>query len=198
MADGQVIMEQMLQSQRVQNVFTFTNLPNDSVTRQEWADNFRAQMSIDLPAGTFSNQWLTEGVTFKYNDSFPSFSVTVPFSAGDFTGIGVSALANQTALLVSTLYAGQKPNRGRVYFAGNTEQDFDATGRFTGAVRDTRVDFIESLRDGILWDGGVQVSQLRIGRVDSQGTLILSNPVETVRGTLVPATQRRRRIGSGI
>lgn len=197
MPDGSIVIEGRQYSKVVQNVLVMSNLPVDAITRQEFADNFRTALGLHIPLASLTTEYSIIGITFKYNASFPSFSVFTGFTAGDFVGTASGPATTQSAVLVSTSYAGPKPNRGRTYFGGNIKANLDATGRWTAATRDSRVDFITALRDGILWNGGAQVSQLRIARLNAQGTITFSNPVESVRGTTIPRTQKRRVVDVG-
>lgn len=198
MTDGTIILEQNCLGSRIQNVMVFTDIPTDSVGRQEVADAIYDQYNSLGISNHLHTQWDIFGVTFRYNDSLPIFSVLVPFTAGAYNGVQSSPQASQVAMLVSTQYVGATPNRGRAYFGGFAENALNNSGLFTSPAMDDFTALMEYFRDGIPWNGGANVAQLRIARRAFDGTIATSNPVETVLAQENPASQRRRRIGQGI
>lgn len=199
MADGTVVLNQRLLAQTLQNVLVFSNIPTDEPGRQSMADGLRTSFAGTIPQTERSNNWQLENVTFIYNDSLPIYSVDVDFTLGPYVGSdAANNLPLQVALLVKTAIVAAPPNRGRTYFGGLTTAAINDSAEFGSTHIQSCVDFLEDLADGISYTGGAGVAYLRIARRDAAGTIIASNPVESITGDANPATQRRRRKGVGI
>ena len=198
MADGTLILEQTSLGQRIQNVLVFTDIPTDSAGRQEVADAIYDLYNANGVSTHMHTQWEIFGITFRYNESLPIFSVLVPFTAGAYNGVQSSPMANQVSMLVSTQYVGGTPNRGRAYFGGFSEGALNNSGLFAGVALTDYTALMEAFRDGIPWDAPNHLMQLRIARRSVNGTINFTNPVETVLAQENPAIQRRRRIGQGL
>lgn len=191
MADGFMILNQVLFGEAVKNVLAFSNMAYSPDDVKEWADNFRGDWDNELTQ-YLSTSWSMDTLTFVFNPGPNQFSVEQDFSLGTLTGtVSTDALPNQTSLLVSTQYVGPRPNRGRVYFAGLGENNL-TQGLFTVAA----VTAFENAVDkwaSIGVNGAAGTIFLRIARRAANGSILTSNPVDVAIGREIPATQRRRR-----
>jgi len=198
MTVGTVILEQRSQGSRVQNVMVFDDVPTNALDRQFVADEIRQRYEDEGISVHCSTAWEIFGVTFRYNATFPAFSVLVPFTGGPLDGVQSASQANAVALLVSTQFVGQTPNRGRAFFPGLAETAMGNDGQFNSLSVGDFVALMEGFRDGIPYGGGGANMVLRIATRSFQGTITTHNPVESVVGVTNPSTQRKRRVGTGI
>ncbi len=192
MADVIVTANQSLYGKYAANVFCFNNLVNDATRLQTFADNFRAEWATHLAGGQHIN-WSLDSLTFSFIDGASiDFSLTVGFTSGPLNGSNaVDESVAQTALLVSNAYIGSRPNRGRTYLMGFTENSL-TDGLFSQSLRDAAELFMEALIAGI--SDGVGDAFLRIlRRPSSVFPVYTSNPVDTCTAQVSPASQRRRR-----
>jgi len=198
MTVGTIILEQRSQGSRIQNVMVFDDIPENAADRLEVADAIRQAYEDEGISVHCATSWEIFGVTFRYNATFPAFSVLVPFTGGPLNGVQSASQANQVALLVSTQFVGQTPNRGRVYFGGLAETALDNDGQFGSLAVNDFVALVEGFRDGIAYSGISGNATLRIATRSFAGTITTNNPVESVLGVTNPSTQRKRRVGVGI
>jgi len=192
MANFQVRLDQVIDSEVIYNI-TYWEFPaDDVVTLQEFADALRTSY-VDNTVGKFASAWTLEGITLRQMDGGGAFTFFQPFTDGPLPGDNLNHLLPFTnALLVSTGYVGSRPNRGRIYFGGLTEAANNPNGRWD---EDSSLDFeamVQEWRDGLSTSAGSVF--LRIARPDFDNNVWeLSNPVNTVASRRVPATMRSRR-----
>lgn len=194
--DGFITLNQTLYGQEVLNVLAFTNMLDDDAWRLDVANDFRGSLGGATLVDRVP-EWTFNSVTFSYiSGATISFSVEVAPANGTLAGIATSdGMPSTNALLVSTQYAGTTPNRGRIYFTGLGEAA-QTGGVWNSAVVDRFRFLVEYWRDGIGPAG--QEAFLHIAsRPTITRPSFLLNPVQTVIGRSICATQRRRRIGSG-
>lgn len=194
MADTIVVANQTLFGEYCANVFCFSNIVQDIPSFQTFADNFRASWAAGF-AGAQTNQWTLESLTFQVIDvDSVVYSIELSFTSGPLVGgQAAEALANQTSLLVSTLYVGAKPNRGRTYLLGLTETSL-VNGLFSASVVASAEALVQDFVDGT--DDGNGLCFMRILRRPSNVfPAYVSSPISSVIGRNNPATQRSRRRG---
>lgn len=196
MADGTVVLNQSLLAKTFVNVLVFSNMPEGEQEFQTVADNIRGFFAASDYLDFLSQEWRLNSITLAFNSDFPSFSVEVPFTSGPLAGTSSGdPLSTRTALLASTSLIGVPPNRGRIYLGGLTEAGNDNTGKFNATVRGHAQELIEEFAlEGV--PTGSNSMFLRIGRRDNAGTIIASNPVQSVVMRANPATIMNRRQGS--
>lgn len=195
MPDVTVVLRQTYQAQQVRNVLVFNNFREPEPDIQEFADAIR--MGFDTTVKQYlSTAWRLDSIDVVYNDTAPVYTINVPFTAGALTGTSANLpTANQSSLLVSTVYAGQPPNRGRIYFAGVTGEQMTAGGLWVSAPGLAFQTMVTAWLNGITTDTNQMF--LRIARRDVAGLIDISSPVTSCQYRGIPATQRRRRIGQG-
>lgn len=199
MADVTIRLDARLFGNVVNNVTVWSNGPETQEDRESFVDAFRLDFIAAGVLNDLVTDWQLDGLTFIYNETVPSFSVTVPFPGGPLVGDGTGdTVATQTALLVSTQYVGPPPNRGRIYFAGLEKDNLGSSGFWAAAVVDQFQELVTGWSQGLSYAGGSNVAFLRIARRNPDGSLDITNPVEEAIGRRNPTTQRRRRIGQGI
>lgn len=199
MAIFQVTHKMRLHLQEIRNIYYYETITgNPSVSEwQDICDEIRADWFAAV-AGMIL-EWAWYGIDYRQVDiaGLPSFSV-VP-TAGEVVGTSVNdGLPTQIAILVSAKENVTKPNRVRTYYGG-----VDETGVIDSLVAaGTRTAF-ENLFDlqSVLNAAGTNELQ-RVSVVWNAGhtQVVDFNNVAGAAGvcSLVPATQRRRRIGVGI
>jgi hypothetical protein len=197
MPNFQVRFDQLLDTEVIYNVTNWEFPGNTLAMKQQFADVIRNLYAVNL-ASALTNQWSMQSMTFRQMDGGGAFTEIIDFTSGELVGTSAAnMLPTQTALLVSLGYLGPRPNRGRIYFAGLTEDSNNGSGEVLSSTRDTFAGVVEAMADGITLTGGAAF--LRIARPDySTNTWTLNNPVETVIGRTFWATQRRRRKGVGV
>lgn len=196
MPDVTVVLNQTLNGQQVRNVTVWNNFREPEPDVQEFADAIRAGFLSNV-ASRMVNSWTLDSIDVIYNDQPPVYSINVPFTLGPLVGTSADrSLANQTALLVSTQYQGAPPNRGRIYFAGCSNLQLEDEGLWQAGTLNAFQLMVEAWKDGITTTDNAFF--LRIARRDAQGIITVSSGVSTCIARPVPATQRSRRIGSGI
>jgi hypothetical protein len=195
MADVIVTSNQRLFNKPVKNVLCFGNLVDDPVILQTFANSFRASY-VQHINNFLATEWSLDNLTFSFIDATTVlYSVTYDFDLGVLVGGNTADnIAAQTALLVSTQRQNTKPNRGRVYIAGVTDQHL-ANGLFVQSVLDAAENLVDQWRTGL--DIGGSTSNLRILRRPSASfPNYVSNGVDSVIPRPSPAVQRSRRINA--
>jgi len=195
MADALITLNQTLGSEYAANVLCFSNVREDENQLQAIADAIRFEYETHV-RDVLSTSWSLDSIDVSFlGDTEITYTVNVPFTDGPLAGADPDdILPTQCALLASTSYVGPKPNRGRIYFMGLTENNTEdgvwtapTIGRFALLV-DEFVQGIVSAPDTVF---------LRIlGRpIPDKRPTYISSPVQlaTIRGRV--ATQRRRRRG---
>jgi hypothetical protein len=198
MSRFQIRLNQTLASQTVYNV-TYWDLPGETELELEaFADALRASFASGGIAAPMSNLWSLNSIQARLMEGDGPFSQLVGFTSGAFAGVNaVAPLPLQSALLISLSALAPRPNRGRIYFAGLTE-DANTT---SAQVLSTTRDIFEALVTE--WAAGLTTSEgdafLRIVRPNfTTNVWTLFNPVDFVVSSQEWATQRRRRRGVGI
>lgn len=197
MADGTIVLNQTYYSQQVRNVLVWNNMVNTPEYRTEMADAIRLSFLSNV-SNACDDGWTLDNVTFIYNDVAPIFSTTTEFSLGPLQGgtAGV-AMPTQSCLLVSTSIVGPPPNRGRIYFAGQSKNQIGGDSAQWSASRLLEYQtMVEEWRDGLVLPTAGS-SFLRIARRDAAGIITLTSGIQDVTAQPVPAGQSRRRIGRG-
>lgn len=195
MADATIVFNQTYLNQQIRNVTVWNNFRDPEPDLQELADALRGGYTAGAQA-QLSLQWSLDSITFVFNDTAPVWSLEVPFTAGPLVGTNNGGdLMTQAALLVRTVHVGPPPNRGRVYFGGIPATALDNAGQWTAAVASTFEDMVQVWANGITTDSNQFF--LRIASRDAAGIITASSAVTIAEGIENPATQRRRRIGSG-
>jgi hypothetical protein len=195
-----ITLKQRWLLQEVRNVFyTETQVGNPSPS--EWVDmadevreDYDAYLDLYL-----SPQWAFYAIDYRIVDTpgLPTFSA-VP-TAGEIVGAGVGDdTPTQIAMLVSVKAPTTRPNRARSYLGGFTVGNLDES-QWEALARDQAETFIlnqsawNSLGTNPLHRVAAQWNEGHTQVIDTN-TLYLEPPVASI----VPATQRRRRLGIGI
>lgn len=176
------------------NVFAFDNMLEDSGWLQGFADEMRELWNTYVDDHMVSN-WFLDDLTVSFVDvDHISYSVQVPFTSGNLQGnVLTGGMAGGNALLVSTAYTGERPNRGRTYFSGLSEAA-QVDGSWDSSVRTALRGFVQDLRDGITYD--TTTASLQIARrPSSKFPAYVFHPVQTVSTTEFNRSQRRRNLG---
>ena len=195
-----ITLNQTLLGETVQNVLYYED-EDSEFDPTEWidvADEIRGYFNTHLVTH-LSDNWAFGSITYRRVDvpGLPSFKV-VP-SAGVLLGTNATdPLPTQIALLVSAKAATTAPNHVRTYLAGFTDgsvlNGLWGAGATTAAVAwatamdELNASGVQNLRRiSARWNSGhTQVTDSHL-----VGTLAVS-------ASVVPATQRRRRINQGI
>lgn len=192
MADFTMILNWALNGTSPKNVLAFDN----GVESADFAIEAAGSMVNWLVANVLPslNDGLTlPSITVRFDNSDPMWSFEVPF-----TGIGgevdAQTCPGQDAILISTSYAGPRPNRGRVYLPGLTEATCTEGEVSTSTVSDLNDAFGDLVANGLLTIFGNIF--LRIARRNSGGIITATNPVEAATCRSNVATIRGRRFGS--
>lgn len=196
----QVTHKQRWLLQEIRNIFYYeTTVGNPSVSEwQDIADEIRADYVAET-ATLLVPEWEFYGIDYREVDTagLPSFSV-VP-TAGVLAGShGSDSLPTQVAILVSAKANATKPNRVRTYLAGFSEDAVFNSLVSAGTKSAAEAFFDEQT---VLNNAGTNTLQRVSVAWNSTHTQVVDyNNVAAAAGvaSVVPATQRRRRIGVGI
>lgn len=195
----QVTSLQQWRGQEVRNIFYYlTNDVLDSTQRQDVADHFRgAYVTLDT-AQNMDNDWNYYGIEIRQVDvaDLPSQTVTPTGGPVDGSHTAGDGLPNQIAMVASLYAPTQKPRRARTYQAGMVEAAIGQNGLFNTGARDAFEQFLIDV-DSITVTGD---TLLRVAaQWDSVNNVVDDwNRLETLVVRTNPATQRRRRLFSGI
>jgi len=194
MANYQVTFNQIVGTKPIVNVFYMTTT-GGTPDGQAFADDFRAALVAYSCDDNQSNAWSATGLSLRQMDGGGAFSLDYPFTSGALVGADASgALPAGSCLLVSLQSENARPNRGRVYVGGLSENALSG-GLFPVGARTPWRDLFNDYANGRVVSG-VEWS-LRIARPDFIGnTWTLDNPVDVVAARQNPASQRRRRLGA--
>lgn len=200
MAIYMVTHKQRFHLQEVRNVFYYETVTANPST-SEWddiVDEIRADYVSEL-ADRMSDQWAFYGINYRIVDTAGLLSFDAVPSLGDIVGTSANdSIATQIALLVSVKGTTVKPNRARTYITGWTEQQV-TDSLFVQNARDDAEAFIDF--QTVLNSGGTNVLQRVAAQWNTGHTTVVATNNIAARpavASLVPATQRRRRIGVGI
>ena len=187
-------------AQQVRNTFYYVTSVGEP-SNAEWqtsADEIRADFIAELATLHVDNITL-DGIDRRRVDTAGLLSFSEVFTLGAAVGLSTSdSQPTQIALLVSNKGTTVKPNRARSYLAG--WRDGDVTDSiFTAAARtrgQTFIDLQSNLNSGGTNPLSRVAAQWNVTHTAVIATNDLSGAVSVA--SLVPATQRRRRIGVGI
>lgn len=186
--------------QEIRNTFyyiTTVGEPSDSEW-QDIADEIRADWVAELQPAIV-NTYTLNGIDRRRVDLAGLLSFGQTFTAGPITGSSVSdSVPTQIALLISNKGVTTKPNRARTYLGGYREGDVIAS-LFAAAARSTGQDFVD-LQSNLNTGGTNPLSRVAAQWNTSHTQVIATNDLSGAASvaSIVPATQRRRRIGVGI
>ena len=186
--------------QECRNIYYYeTQVGDPSVA--EWVDivdEIRADFLAELVA-SLSDEWSFYGIDYRVVDTAGLLSFEALPTAGELDGTsGNDSLPTQVALLVSVKGTTTKPNRARTYLSGFQENAVTDSLWVAGnlAAAETFIDL-----QSVLNAAGTNDLQRVAAQWNSSHTqVIATNNIagSASKGSLVPATQRRRRIGVGI
>jgi hypothetical protein len=194
MPNFQVTYNQDLMGKEVLNVCNWQLADNTDTYIAAFVESLRASYATHVQA-YLSDDWSLESFTLRQMDGGLPFTTEVVPASGAIAGSATAGfLPSTVAMLVSTVYVGGRPNRGRVYFAGLTEQHQDNSA-WSVATTNAFRDLVQAWADGLVVAGGNAF--LRIARMDyPANNWALNNPVNNVIARTNPASQRKRRLGS--
>ena len=196
MAILQVVAQMRLGNQELRNVAYYEKLGSfDQTFGQLACDEWRA--AFDAMKASFHTGWTYYGMTARRVDA-PGYSEE-PYTPtlGSVAGTSVNdPMPYQVAALVVFKTGTVKPNRARNYIGGFAEGANTSGGQINSTL----------LTQLATWGAAtVEVVQdlIPVGRVAAQWSadrtyVVATNPITTVLVSSVWATQRRRRIGTGI
>lgn len=200
MSVWQVTHKAVFLAQQIRNTFYYNTTVGDP-SASEWqdiADEIRADFVAELQT-YLSTAYSLYGIDYRLvgQSGYPSFSRS--FTSGTVAGgSATDPLPTQIALLVSNKGNTTKPNKGRSYLSGWTEAAVTAslfTASYIGAA-EAFIDLQSTLNAG----GTNPLSRVAAQWNTAHTQVIATNSLATAVsvGSIVPATQRRRRIGVGI
>lgn len=167
----------------------------------EWvdiADEIRADYN-SWPISDLCDQWSFYAIDYREVSTAGLLSFEVVPTAGSIAGGNINdPVPTQIALLVSVKGLTTKPNRARSYLCGFQENHI-VLGLFGSGVRGNAETFIDL--QSVLNSGGTNPMLRSAVQWNSSHTqVIVDNDISTSASiaSIVPATQRRRRIGVGI
>jgi hypothetical protein len=186
--------------QEIRNTFYYDTTVGEP-SNAEWqdvADEIRADFVAQI-AGVLSQDYSLHGIDRRRVDLAGLLSIPQTFTAGPMAGsVATDPTPTQIALLVSNKGVTTKPNRARTYLAGWTDasiQDSLFLATMTGPS-EAFIDLQSNLNTG----GINPLSRVAAQWNSSHTQVIVTNDLSGAASvaSVVPATQRRRRIGVGI
>lgn len=191
-----IAAKQRLFGQEVRNIFHYVGSDASQVSMPAIAAAMRAAWDTNLVA-QLSDEWQLYAVEAKELDDPANPTIEYSFGAGPLDGgLATGILPTTNALLVSWKAFTAPPNRGRTYLAGFTVAS-TTDGRFVNGAVIAAAAWANDLFV-LPTTLGLNMS-MSIVRVDPEtGAYVSSNAIEELSAQAIPATQRRRRIGSGI
>lgn len=186
--------------QECRNVYYYeTQVGNPSSSEwQDIADEIRADFVAEM-GGFLVPEWAFYAIDYRIVDTAGLLTFEKVPTSGEYVGTsGSDSLPTQVALLVSVKGTTTKPNRTRTYMAGFSESAVVDSLFITSVLSagETLVDL-----QSVLNAAGTNELQRVAAQWNSSHTqVIATNNVagDASVASLVPATQRRRRIGVGI
>ena len=170
-------------------------------TSAEWldiADEIRADYIAEM-VGHLVPEWEFYGINYRIVSTAGLLSFDKVPTLGDAPGTrGEDSVATQISLLVSVKGTTTKPNRARTYLCGFGEGTMDDS-LFNSSPRGDSETFIDL--QSVLNGAGANVLQRVAVQWNVGHTLVtVWNNIagDASVASIVPATQRRRRIGVGI
>lgn len=186
--------------QEIRNVFYYETTAGEP-TDAEWqdiVDEIRADYLSEIPT-LLSDEYVFYGIDRRRVDIAGLLSFDEVPTLGDWTG-GATAesVATQVAMLISVKGTTVKPNRARTYLGGMSIGSL-LDSLVTAGSRSAAEGFIDM--QSVLNSAGTNELQRVAAQWNVNHTLVsVTNNIAGAasRASIVPATQRRRRIGVGI
>lgn len=186
--------------QEMRNTFYYVTSVGEP-SSSEWqdiVDEIRGDL-VAFGTGKFNDRFIWRGISRRRVDVAGLLSFNEVPTAGNFVGTNATdPLPTQIALLISNKGTTTKPNRARTYIGGLLETHvveslFDVTVR---SDAETLIDNQSNLNSG----GTNPLSRVAAQWNSSHTQVIATNDLSGAASvaSIVPATQRRRRIGVGI
>lgn len=193
-----VSLLQSLFGQQMMNVLHYdVNAALSSNDALEWADSFRdayidSNMTMEL-----ANDWSFVGCEFRRVDLADQPSIEVAPPSGTLSG-GQSGqvLPTQVALLVSSTAFTTFPRRARMYIPGLTEASV-ADSLWGVNPRNRALQFAEAILEMVGTAWSADRVAVRYADEGDGPVVVAFNRLTANSVSIVPATQRRRRIGVG-
>lgn len=196
----QVTHKASLYLQQIRNVFYYETQVGDPST-SEWqdvVDEIRTDFVGDLLI-RLVEQYIWGGIDVREVSALGLPSVEYIPTAGSIAGTNTGdGYATQVAVLVSVQGLTSKPRRARSYLAGWAETQIDLS-QVNEQTRDAAETFIDL--QSVLNAGGTNPLQRVSAQWNTSHTLVTAwNNIagRPAKASIIPATQRRRRIGVGI
>lgn len=191
---------QQLLGQEVRNTFYYVTSVGEP-SNSEWqdvVDEIRADLVI-IGDPEWVDEWFWYGIDRRRVDVAGLLSFREVPTGGTFIGnTTTDSVATQVALLVSNKGTTTKPNRARSFLAGFSEAQM-TDSIWNSAVRASMEELID-LQSNLNSGGTNPLSRVAAQWNSSHTQVIATNDLSGAVSvaSLVPATQRRRRIGVGI
>lgn len=192
-----IVAKMTLAGQEVRNVFY---VAGGDATHEN------AQDIVDAIAGVYEDNWMPAATTnlglygFDVKELDDPENPTIEYlpTGGAIAGEVTGDLApTQIAALVSFKSVTAPPNRKRTYLPGLAEGAFDADALLNNTVRAAMVSWADAMLD-LATTTSLAIAFV-IARIEpTTQVLVGSNILTQYLLSIVPATQRRRRIGRGI
>lgn len=186
--------------QEIRNVFYYTTM-DDEPTDAEWqdiCDEIRGDVVAEIQ-GTLCDEYTWYGINRRRVDLAGLLSFDEVPTAGDVTGdVANDSLPTQIAMLLSVKGTTTKPNRARTYMGGFSELAVVDSLVIAG-IRSNCEDFIDM--QSVLNAAGTNELQRVAAEWNSSHTQVVDSNIISGSASvcsIVPATQRRRRIGVGV
>lgn len=196
MATLRVVMKQRLFNEEVRNTFHVVGGDATQTNAQGIIDYFRSMWDTHLKTALTVN-WNLYAASAKELDVVSNPTIDYALTAGQLNGTNINnQMPNQTALLVSWLALTARPNRGRTYLAGLTEDVNGSSGQWTGTATTAALAWANGMLAVSTPYPGLGMAVTRVSK--PSGVLVGSNLIDSARIAAVPATMRSRRIGTGV
>ncbi len=187
-------------AQQVRNTFYYaTSVGNP--TDAEWqdiVDEIRADWVAELQAN-LSDEITFNGIDRRQVDAAGLLTFSEVPTSGDAVGGSTDeSMPTQIALLVSNKGTTAKPNRARTYLPGTVVTDV-INSEYGAAARGRGQDYID-LQSNLNTGGTNPLGRVSVTWNSSHTQVVANNDISGAASvaSIVPATQRRRRLGVGI
>lgn len=186
--------------QQIRNVYYYETVTGDPST-SEWqdiVDEIRADYVAELQSHLVPDYTFV-GIDYRNVSTAGLLSFSVTPTAGSLVGTSVNdTVATQIALLVSVKGTTTKPNRARTYLGGMNEGEC-GDSKWGATIRSDCEAFID-LQSVLNAAGTNELQRVSAQWNTGHTAVIVSNNIagSAAQASLIPATQRRRRIGVGI
>lgn len=192
-----VTLNQLILGQEIRNVWHYTGQAEQlsSADTVDLADFIRAVYASVGPTN-FSNDWRLYSITVRKVDEPGWPSVEVPFTDGPFVGTSAGEnLPTQCCLLVHGSTYTLKPNRTRTYHGALLEGHL-ADGYWNSTAQSQRLTLDAGTDEINLPDAG-DIFRCAVKYDRTLDYVTDANVITSFTVSVVPAVQRRRRIGRG-